>query len=88
MNKHQVFIVTTLRKYENDEEYFGCDGIFASDDAVRKQIEDDIKELLELYPDAKRTYDDNSFILRDETHTFIWQIEQGFLPDELFQKGE
>lgn len=88
MNEHQVIIVTTLRKYEDDEEYFGCDGIFASEDAARKQIEDDIKELLELYPDAKCTGDDESFILRDGAHTFIWQIEQGFLPDELFQKGE
>lgn len=86
MNEKNVYIITTLRKYEDDEEYFGCDGIFASEEAAKKQIDEDVAELRELYPDAVYSENENKFILQDGPHTFIWQLEFDALPDELFEK--
>ena len=88
MNEHQVYIVTTLREYENDEKYFGCDGIFASGREALALIKKDIAELRKEYPDASYQTTENQFILCDSSHKFTWQLEQGFLPAELFQKGE
>ena len=86
MNEKNVYIITTLRKYEDDEEYFGCDGIFASEEVAKKQIDEDVAELRELYPDAVYSENENKSILQDGAHTFIWQLEFGALPDELFEK--
>ena len=88
MNDHQVHIVTTLREYEDGEMYFGCDGIFGTEQEALALIEEGVAELREEYPDASYQITENQFILCDSSHKFIWQLEQGFLPDELFQKGE
>lgn len=85
MNNHEVHIVTSLREYEDEEQYLGCDGIFATDKAARRQIAEDVAELLEQYPDATYLEGENRISLADGSHRFVWQIDVGYLPDELFQ---
>lgn len=84
MKETTAYIVTSLREYENNEQYFGCDGIFLSEEAAKSLIAEDVAELREQYPDATYTENENRFELKDGVHRFVWQIETGVLPIELF----
>ena len=95
-----VYTVTSLRSYESaDEIYFGAEGLFLTpgeaETYIRKEIADIVsgenKESHELFYGedddlAEDVYvDEDSFIIDDHTHCFLWEIDAVNLPSTIMQ---
>lgn len=77
-----IYAVSSLRIYENDEVYYGTDGLFASKKDAEAYIRHDIDETLDsndMRESAEFSYDE--MYIRDGNHYFAWQLELFAVPD-------
>lgn len=69
-----VYVVTSLREYENDELYFGCDGVFASREAAKDYVKKDMNETV-MQCTAPLFEMDDDYCIHDGNDLYRWQIE-------------
>ena len=76
VNPRRVFAVVSFRQYENEERYYGCDGIFLTYDAAREYIMSDMKETLSVEcEDETLQADFDDFTIDACSHYYSWQID-------------
>lgn len=76
VNPRRVFAVVSFRQYENEERYYGCDGIFLTYDAAREYIISDMKETLTAECEGETLQADfDDFTIDACSHYYSWQID-------------
>lgn len=77
-----IYAVSSLRMYENDEVYYGTDGLFASKEDAEAYIRHDIDETLDSNGMRESTeFSYAEMYIRDGSHYFAWQLELFEVPD-------
>ena len=67
-----IFVVTSCREYADGERYFGCDGLFKTDDAARKYIHNDMSTTLDGCSDEAWVV---GFEIHDGNDLYGWKLE-------------
>lgn len=67
-----IFVVTSCREYADDERYFGCDGLFKTEAAARKYINDDMNQTLDTCSDEAWV---DGFEIHDGSDLYVWTLE-------------
>lgn len=78
-----VYVVSSLRRYEDDELYFGADAVFRSMEAAIRNVEDSIREVYRDFEIDKAdkirlgaSGDSQFYLLKWPGHEFAWDINQ------------
>ena len=83
----KIFVVTSLRQYENEETHFGCDGLFPDYDRAAAYVKSDMEETLQEQPELEQYADFDDFDIVGNGHCFKWQIEPAEIPMNIELEG-
>ena len=76
-----IYVVTSLRQYENDEMYFGADMVAASLEEAQTYIELERNDVMaeyegqSCYVSSHDGISGSEYILRTDSHLFVWRID-------------
>lgn len=81
-----LYAVSSSRKYQDDESYFGTDGVYATEEEAKAYIEEDVADTIESDfgdDEYEREDDGNRIELSSADKVFVWQIEPIYVPREI-----
>lgn len=78
--KNILYTVTSLRKYENGEIYYGLDSIFETENEALQYINADMNEELQNHDPDDCFVDRKNFSIEDGSHFFSWKLQKMACP--------